>query len=571
MPKAYSYTRMSTPEQLKGDSKRRQDEGARQYAEEHGLEIVDRFDDLGVSAFKGKNAELGALSEFTRLVDEGVIERGSYLLVESMDRLSRQTVPRAMSLLLGLTNRGINVAIFEDNRVYSERSNEEDTFALMTALMSMSRAHDESRRKSSLLAKAWKNKRDLARTLGMVTTSKVPGWLTVEGGRVCVIPQRARVVTEIFEWTKNGYGAYSIARRLNERKEAPWSTRKNAVWRESYIKKIIKSRTVLGEYQPHTVITVAGKITRVPEGEPLIGYYPAIIPMLLFQEANAAMAQRSVSGRGRKGHAYSNLFTGLLRCRCGAGYRYIDKGSPPKGGNYLQCSVSFSKGACTARAMRYETFEAILLEAIDRLDVGSLLGGSKLPQRVRELKEKRAELVERSRREEAEAGNILDAIKQGGSGSRLLGAELAKLEASISSMRVEIADIEQELDDLGRIDPERRKAQLRTLMTYMESATGEDRTDRRRALAGELQRLLKKVVVTPREHYAWELMEEFPDWALRYRVKSKPGLERLCRERCFELLLVYRTGDTLQFDAMDGEFFKARKDVRMKSIEFRAG
>src|SRR5687768_15174583 len=98
MPKAYSHTRMSTPEQLKGDSKRRQEDRARRYAEEQGLEIADRFDDFGVSAFKGKNAELGALSEFTRLVDDGTIERGSYLLVESMDRLTRQTIPEAVIL-----------------------------------------------------------------------------------------------------------------------------------------------------------------------------------------------------------------------------------------------------------------------------------------------------------------------------------------------------------------------------------------------------------------------------------------------------------------------------------------
>lgn len=356
-PKAYSYTRMSTPEQLKGDSRRRQEERANRYAEEHGLEIVDRFDDFGVSAFKGKNAELGALSEFTRLVDNGAIEAGSYLLVESMDRLTRQSVPRAMSLLLGLTDRGICVAILDDNKVYSERSNEEDTFALMSALVSMSRAHEESRRKSTMIAEAWKNKRALARRDGKVTTSKVPGWLKVEEGKVQEIPERVKIVREIFELTRGGYGAYSIAKRLNERDERPWSNRTNAVWRESYVKKILKSRTVLGEYQPHLVTTINGKVERVPDGEPLRGYYPEIVSLVLYQEANAAIDRRRVNGKGRKGARYANIFTGLLRCQCGAGYRYIDKGSPPKGGSYLQCSVSFSKGRCKARAIRYDVLD----------------------------------------------------------------------------------------------------------------------------------------------------------------------------------------------------------------------
>lgn len=570
MAKAYSYTRMSTPEQEKGDSRRRQEERARLYAEEHGLEIADRFDDVGVSAFKGKNAELGRLSEFTRLVDEGAIERGSYLLVESMDRLTRQSVPRAMSLLLGLTDRGINVAILDDNKVYSERSNEEDTFALMSALVSMSRAHDESRRKSSMISAAWKNKRDQARKNGKVTTSKVPGWLKVVDGKVITIPERVKIVLEIFELTKSGYGAYSIARRLNERNEMPWSTRKNAVWRESYIKKIIASRTVLGEYQPHIVSVVEGKVERTPEGEPLVGYYPAVVPLILYQEANVAADIRRTTGRGRKGARYANVFTGLLRCQCGAGYRYIDKGPPPKGGSYLQCSVSFLKGNCNAPTIRYDVLETILLDAVDRLDVAGLLGVVRLPARIRELKQKLAQMIENGRREEAEAENILVAIKAGGGSSRRLGEEFAKLENSIAANRAAAEEIEREIQELKQVNPNKRKAQLRKLMGYLSDAREEDRTEKRRALAGELQRLLRKVVLIPHMRIAWELMDEYSDWTQRFKVRSESELERLCRERCFELLLVYRTGDTVQVDAMSGEYFRAKKDIRMKTLEFRS-
>ena len=52
--KAYSYLRFSTPEQLKGDSQRRQLEAARAYALEQGLELDESltFQDLGVSGFK---------------------------------------------------------------------------------------------------------------------------------------------------------------------------------------------------------------------------------------------------------------------------------------------------------------------------------------------------------------------------------------------------------------------------------------------------------------------------------------------------------------------------------------
>jgi DNA invertase Pin-like site-specific DNA recombinase len=56
-PKAYSYVRMSTDIQLKGDSKRRQVEKSERYAKEHGLDLVSDFEleDIGVSAFRGDN------------------------------------------------------------------------------------------------------------------------------------------------------------------------------------------------------------------------------------------------------------------------------------------------------------------------------------------------------------------------------------------------------------------------------------------------------------------------------------------------------------------------------------
>ena len=64
-PIAYSYVRFSTPEQAKGRSYERQIEAAAAYAKEHGLTLADyTFEDLGVSAFRGKNAQTGALVPF---------------------------------------------------------------------------------------------------------------------------------------------------------------------------------------------------------------------------------------------------------------------------------------------------------------------------------------------------------------------------------------------------------------------------------------------------------------------------------------------------------------------------
>ncbi|MGN6099182.1 MAG: recombinase family protein [Bosea sp. (in: a-proteobacteria)] len=62
-PKAYSYLRFSTAEQGRGDSYRRQLELAENYCRQKGLDLdrTTTFEDLGVSAFSGKNRRNGLL------------------------------------------------------------------------------------------------------------------------------------------------------------------------------------------------------------------------------------------------------------------------------------------------------------------------------------------------------------------------------------------------------------------------------------------------------------------------------------------------------------------------------
>ena len=68
-PKAYSYSRFSTPEQADGDSLRRQTEAARDYAARHNLALDEEltFHDPGMSAYHGLNAEAGALGRSSKL------------------------------------------------------------------------------------------------------------------------------------------------------------------------------------------------------------------------------------------------------------------------------------------------------------------------------------------------------------------------------------------------------------------------------------------------------------------------------------------------------------------------
>lgn len=105
-PRAYSYLRFSTPEQAQGDSFRRQLEMSRRYAEVQGLELDETFsfEDLGVSAYHGKNATEGALADFIDAVDDGRVLPGSYLLVESLDPLRGQRWPHSLRGAMAVTS-----------------------------------------------------------------------------------------------------------------------------------------------------------------------------------------------------------------------------------------------------------------------------------------------------------------------------------------------------------------------------------------------------------------------------------------------------------------------------------
>ena len=291
MPKAYSYIRMSTPEQLKGDSVRRQQKATEDFIRDVGLELTDIIHDHGVSAFKGKNAEFGALSNFLHLAETGVIEVGSYLIVESLDRLTRQNIFEATALLSRIIGLGINVVTLIDRRVYSSETLQRNQMDLMIASITMMRAHEESRTKSVRLSAAWENKRNIARS-GLVTKHKLPQWLkySTDGQKIEVVDDRAKLIRKAFELSRDGWGVYSIAKYFNDKNFPTWGGA--SIWQESYLKKLLNNRSMLGEYRPYKLLTEKYKKHRIPDGSPILGYYPQVVDSVLFYEAKDSMVKR---------------------------------------------------------------------------------------------------------------------------------------------------------------------------------------------------------------------------------------------------------------------------------------
>ncbi len=366
MPKAYSYIRMSTQKQLKGDSLKRQLDLSKEYAKQHNLELDESIRDIGISAFKGRNIEEGALGKFLKKIQDGEIEGGSYLLVESLDRLSRNDVLTALSHFISIINAGVRIVTLADNRIYSTEAIKANYTELIISLTIMSRAHEESLQKSQRVSKAWESKRDNLEHKKM--TSKCPAWLRLSKNKkeFEIIEDRAELIRKIFSDSCNGMGNYSIVRNLNEKKIKSWG--KSTGWQPSYIQKILNNRAVLGEFQPHKLI----EKKRIPIGEPIKTYYPKIINEDQFYEVKEGKNNRNIGG-GRKGINISNLFSQIAKCGyCGSSMHYLNKGRPPKGGRYLVCDKANRKLGCYMSLWTYDDFEINFLTFVSEINLGEL-------------------------------------------------------------------------------------------------------------------------------------------------------------------------------------------------------
>jgi DNA invertase Pin-like site-specific DNA recombinase len=192
---AFSYLRFSTPEQASGDIRRRQLAMAEKFAADHHLKL-DRqlsFRDLGVSAFRGENAKEGALRAFLEAIEHNLVPKGSFLLVESLDRLSRDQILSAQSLFLRIVQAGVTIVTLVDQRSYSIESLNRNPIDLIISLVVMMRANEESQTKSHRIREVFAQKR--ARLAERPWSARCPGWLRLDKtqGKFTVVEERINV------------------------------------------------------------------------------------------------------------------------------------------------------------------------------------------------------------------------------------------------------------------------------------------------------------------------------------------------------------------------------------------
>ena len=369
MSVAYSYVRFSSTPQEKGDSVRRQLGLARAWIDRNPGYTLDEssYRDLGVSSFHGQNRTEGALSAFIEAVQRGRIRKGSVLLVESLDRLSREEVEKALRMFLHVAELGV-VLVTLGHPETTFKSGELDTFKLIMAILVMSRAHEESAIKSQRISAAWVAKKANAST--KIISRQVPSWIEVHNGRFRLIPEKAKIVRQIFQLTLQGVGSLAIAKRFNSAGvPAIGRTKRTKKWHGGYIRSILANRACLGEYQPH----VGTSGNRTPVGPAVQGYYPAVIKEEIFYRAQAVRSKRKMC-TGPSSKQISNLFTGLVRdARDGGPMILVDKGD----GRRAKLASAHGRDGVEGSiylGFSYTRFESAFLSQLEGIRTADIVG-----------------------------------------------------------------------------------------------------------------------------------------------------------------------------------------------------
>lgn len=372
-PKAYSYIRMSSEKQLSGDSLRRQLQNSRDYAAEHNLDLDETLRDLGVSAYTGDNVETGALGKFLQLVKTDQIAQGSYLIIESLDRLSRKNVLEALPPFLAIINAGIVIVTLADKQVYSSQSIADNPYQLMGSLVVMIRANEESATKSKRVKEALGKIREAAMAGEGRYNINLPRWIDAEKGRdgsiTYSLNEHAGTIRLIYEWAAEGIGQMAICRLLTERGIPPFKRAKLG-WHQSTVGYLLQTPAVIGTFAPRKYENKK----YVEAGPSHANYFPAAIDNELY--ARVQRIKRTRVSKGRKGVAFSNLFMGMTVCASCQGPMTVYYGGTNGKYKYLRCynrlrtykrddANSVGNFQCTnGKGIRYDDLEKAILDDV---------------------------------------------------------------------------------------------------------------------------------------------------------------------------------------------------------------
>lgn len=490
---AIRYHRYSSKRQDRGSSIARQEERTADLCTRKGWQIVETIEDRGQSAWKGDHLSVGNLGKLRARIDAGLVEPGTILVVENIDRLSRQDYRTARRWIEDVTDANITVAVHSPELILDrDAMSGANIGAMLQHLLEANRASSEGNRKSSMQKVTIEKGLAMARA-GLVYSPRAPEWLIAKKGeRFGRNEDRVAVVNSIYEWSASGLGYETITKRLNGSVE-PWTRGwkgQAAKWRIGYVRDILTSPAVEGEYH------VRAGSNRAPTGEVIRTYYPRVVEADLVLRARAAIRARTGAGGPRSGEA-QNLFAGIAHCAsCKGSVGRVLTGNG-KGGRYayLECRNA-RYGTCTAKGkIRYDLVENSVLEKLLHLaldDTHFIAADDVAPLAARLA-------IARKRDEELtqETANLITVLRKLPDSQATLEA-LEAIELEKAATVAEIASTEIELDTArGKVSPSEHLIRVNDVRDLLTSVDDEARFQARLRVKAAFQSLIDGIEFDP--------------------------------------------------------------------------
>ncbi len=181
MVTAFSYIRFFSAKQAEGDSLRRQTEAAANYCSKKGwtLDTSLTLHDLGVSARKGKNADVGNLRTFLDAIKLKRVIPDDVLIVESFDRITRQGIDEGGDLVKRILKAGVRIATLIPEREYDASATTSLYRGWQEILFMLEQAAVENEKRAERVGVAWARKKKQDAAKGVLITRRLPAWVRI--------------------------------------------------------------------------------------------------------------------------------------------------------------------------------------------------------------------------------------------------------------------------------------------------------------------------------------------------------------------------------------------------------
>ena len=311
---AYSYRRYSSQNQTDGTSIERQMELAQAVCNERGWTLINLPPDKGVSAYKitdgvmAANFHKGSLGAFLQRVKRGEIAKGSVLIIERLDRFSRNYWDLVYPVWLNLLQSGVEVFSCVSNTHYTLAEIRKTPMLAGMALMELAAANDYSAGMSQRISKAFDIRlAQCQQGLKMNMGGWTPKWFDFVGEHKNAGEYKPnkhfQTIQRVCREYIAGRSMYQIARGLIA-DDTP--TIMGGKWAQGTIANLLRHRTLLGTLE-HKGLTIPN-------------FYPPVLTKPQWDKLQAKLNENKArKGGGAGSDIVANLFRNRCKCAtCGA-------------------------------------------------------------------------------------------------------------------------------------------------------------------------------------------------------------------------------------------------------------